>query len=110
MSSGVIVVKNEFPKIAAHLLAASKIAPNDAAQVWAEAASSAAPVRTGTLAASGHANGNEVIFDAVNTSGQPYGVYVEYGTHDTPAQPFLRPTENVARERLEHDLSVPLEI
>lgn len=110
MPSGVYVVKNSFPRLAAELAAAAKEAPDRAAEAWAEAAKAAAPVLTGRLAGSGHAEGNEVIFDAENEEGTPYGVYVEFGTHRSPAQPFLRPTEPEAEKVLEHDLSAALEV
>lgn len=108
--SGVVVVLNKFPLIAAKLQAGAKLAEHHAAEEWAQAAAAAAPSLTGALAASGHADGNEVVFDATNSSGEPYGVYVEFGTHDTPAQPFLRPTEEAGRAVLERDLHAALEV
>lgn len=51
-----------------------------------------APRRTGALAAS---ITSHRIKDGVETTvGVDYGAYVEYGTSDTPAQPFLRPALN----------------
>lgn len=110
MAGGVEVVMNKFPLIAAELSVKAKEAEHAAAEAWAQAASAAAPVLTGALAASGHADGNEVIFDAVNEQGNPYGVYVEFGTHDTPAQPFLRTTEDAGRVVLETHLHATLEV
>jgi HK97 gp10 family phage protein len=49
------------------------------------------PVDEGTLRDSGHIDGDDVIFDAVNAIGRPYGPYVEYGTRHMAAQPFLTP-------------------
>jgi HK97 gp10 family phage protein len=108
--SAVLVELNLFPAIAAKLGAEAHVAEEDAARAWAEAASAAAPVLTGALAASGHAEGNEVVFDAVNEQGDPYGVYVEFGTHNAPAQPFLRPTEDAGAVVLERDLATALEV
>jgi len=45
-----------------------------------------APVRTGELRASIHANPA----DGTVVAGADYAAYVELGTEDTPAQPFLR--------------------
>lgn len=53
-----------------------------------------APKLTGTLAAS---IGSHRIRDGVEiTVDADYGGYVEYGTSDTPSQPFLRPALNEA--------------
>lgn len=109
--SGVTVLFNHFPLIAAKLEVGAHEAEHNAAQAWADAASAAAPVDTGALAASGHADGNEVVFDAVNQSGNPYAVYVEFGTHEHGgAQPFLRTTEDAGRVVLERDLLATLEV
>jgi HK97 gp10 family phage protein len=110
MPGGVYVELNLFPSLALKLAAGAKHAENDAAEEWAQAAADAAPVDTGRLASSVHAEGNEVIVDAVNEQGHPYGGFVEYGTHDTPAQPFLRPTEEKGRVVLERDLAATLEV
>lgn len=108
--SGVFVELNLFPVAAAKLMAEAPRAEEDAARAWADAAASAAPVLTGTLSASGHAEGNEVVFDAMNEDGEPYAVYVEFGTHNAPAQPFLRPTEDAGAVVLERDLALALEV
>lgn len=111
MPAGVFVELNQFPLIAAKLGAESHVAEVDAAKAWANAAASAAPKLTGSLAASGHAEGNEVVFDATNEQGVPYGVYVEFGTHEHGGpQPFLRPTEDAGRVVLERDLITALEV
>ncbi len=61
------------------------------------------PVDTGRLQESGHIDedgeGVRVVFDAVNDSaGQAYGPFVEFGTVYTPAQPFLVPAAQKARD------------
>jgi HK97 gp10 family phage protein len=50
---------------------------------------SGAPVRTGALA--GSIRGSVVGQEAIVTAAVRYGVFVEYGTSRTRAQPFLRP-------------------
>ena len=41
----------------------------------------------------------EVVCDAVNESGMPYGVFVEYGTAFTRPQPFMGPAAEIAEEK-----------
>jgi HK97 gp10 family phage protein len=55
-----------------------------------ERAKSLVPVDTGTLQASieTHEDGGDVL---VGTVGVPYSVFVEFGTANAAAQPFLRP-------------------
>ena len=60
------------------------------AQKGAEFARSIAPVVTGTFRDSIHADGNEIVADPVNSSGEGYGAFVEFGTSDTPAHATLR--------------------
>jgi HK97 gp10 family phage protein len=69
------------------------------------ASQAAVPVDTGALKASGHivdtwsANKSiAIVYDATNTSGDPYGRYVEFGTRYTPSQPFLMPAAHVAEQ------------
>lgn len=52
------------------------------------------PVLTGKLKASGRANGEEFGWS------EPYAGHVEYGTEDTPAQPFGRPSIQRASRQL----------
>lgn len=66
---------------------------DEIAEAVAEEARHLAPVDTGLLAASIKVeqetlDGNP---GAVIVAGVPYAAYVEVGTSDTPAQPFLRP-------------------
>jgi len=65
------------------------------------------PVLTGDLKASGHITdtwGSDksiaIIYDAENTSGYPYGPYVEYGTRFMGSQPFLMPAAQTAVENV----------
>jgi len=67
----------------------------------------AVPILTGDLKASGHVTdtwGSDksiaIIYDAENTSGDPYGRYVEYGTRFMGSQPFLMPSADAAVEHV----------
>jgi HK97 gp10 family phage protein len=67
----------------------------------------AVPILTGDLKASGHITdtwGSDksiaIVYDAKNTSGDPYGRYVEYGTRFMGAQPFLMPAAQTAVENV----------
>ena len=86
---------NHFPEIAAMWPAVMADIEAESAQLLLDRAVAKAPVATGELAASGHlepgADGTDVVFDAVNEEGTPYAGFVELGTVDTPAQPFLLP-------------------
>lgn len=63
-----------------------------AAEAGAEAARRRAPVDTGKLRDSIQANGARFGSDV------DYALYVEFGTTDTPAQPYLRPAiDDVAK-------------
>lgn len=69
-------------------LEVEKAARNTAEEITEEVAEDArrmAPVDTGRLRESVHAEGNQVIAEA------DYAAYVELGTEDQKAQPFLRP-------------------
>lgn len=41
----------------------------------------------------------EVVCDALNESGMPYGVFVEYGTARMAPQPFMGPASDLAQDR-----------
>jgi HK97 gp10 family phage protein len=71
------------------------------------ASQEAVPVDTGKLAESGHIEDTwgadktiRIVYDAENTSGDPYARYVEYGTRFTSAQPFLMPAAQVAEAKV----------
>jgi HK97 gp10 family phage protein len=104
-----MTLESRIPQIVVEMKAKGIEAERRAAAVWAQEAASRAPKDTGALAASVHVEGeNEVVADAVNEQGTPYGAYVEFGTSDTPAQPFFRPAEDVAKRHFEADLTVEL--
>lgn len=106
--TGVIVERNEFPRIAAEMEEKAKAAEREAAQHVLDRARSLVPVATGKLRDSGHVDesgeGVSVVFDAENESGEPYGIDVEYGNPDRPAEPFLRPA--VEQERAPFEASL----
>lgn len=62
-------------------------------EATASRAQALAPVRTGALRASiaSHAEGITTTAKAAITAEVPYAAFVEFGTSDTPAQPYLRP-------------------
>jgi hypothetical protein len=86
----IIVQKNAFPHIAKRLLTGSKLAEEVSAKHIAVRARARAPRLTGKLAASIHADGNEVVAD------DPVGLYQEYGTVKMEANPFF--VESVEEE------------
>jgi HK97 gp10 family phage protein len=61
-----------------------------------------APVRTGYLKA--HIRAMSAGLTGTVTSEADYGGYVEHGTSDTPAQPYMRPAADLAGPRLADDL------
>jgi HK97 gp10 family phage protein len=98
-------LESRIPEIVAEMKAKAVEAERHAAQTWAQEAQARAPVASGELASSVHVEGeNEVVVDAVNVDGEPYGIYVELGTSTHGAQPFFRPAEDLARARMEADL------
>ena len=58
------------------------------------------PVDTGALKESGHIfeepNAIVLSYNAPNNIGISYAAYVEYGTHNTPAQPYVNPAVEAA--------------
>ncbi len=78
-------VEAALARVAVRTEAASHVWEGEAANTIAARAAQLAPRFTGHLAASTDESGGQVV---VNTD---YGVYVEYGTRRSKAQPFLRP-------------------
>ena len=70
------------------------------------------PVKTGKLQASIHWEGDfpeyQFIADALNESGNSYAAYVEYGTSQNEAQPYMWPAIeaniDIFRDRLTEDV------
>jgi HK97 gp10 family phage protein len=91
MGTQLVVVYNGIPAVIVRTNARVKALTDQVREATLSAARDNAPVDTGKLRDSGHIEGEEVIFDATNAQGQPYGFHVEYGTRHAPAQPFLTP-------------------
>jgi HK97 gp10 family phage protein len=89
------VLYNRFPQVAAELKAGRARIVKETAETVRDDAKQRAPVRTGQLRDSIAVEGEG---DAARvTVGAPHGVYVEYGTSRSPAQPFLWPAVEAAR-------------
>jgi HK97 gp10 family phage protein len=71
---------------------AAQAAAKSAAQEIAETARSLVPVDTGTLHDSIEVN------DAGVGIGAPYAVFVEFGTSQNPAQPYVRPAMDEVKD------------
>lgn len=97
----VLGVNTAIAELAAAGVAAEVIVANgvaDGAEMVADAARSIVPVDTGTLRDSIEVVANGDTADVV--VGAEYGPYVEFGTSDTPAQPFLRPALDSETDRV----------
>jgi HK97 gp10 family phage protein len=109
MPLNVVTVSNLFPEIADALPGGAHRLLLDAAQAIYLYSQEIVPVDTGALKDSGHIDDrgeNEVAVvygggEAVNTSGQSYADYVEYGTRFMAAQPYLAPAAEVGLETLQ---------
>lgn len=76
---------SRFAKAALLGEVAAKAAGDELARDVADEARRIVPVDTGRLRDSITTDGGRVFTDA------PYAIHVEYGTSDTPAEPFMRP-------------------
>lgn len=72
-----------------------------AADIRSDAATNA-PIESGALADSVTIDGSSNARRARYTvqTGEPYAGFVEFGTNDTPAEPFMRPAAKKAANRL----------
>lgn len=102
MGGAFIVIKNQFPLLAARIPVAVRVATAKTTAEAALGARAAAPVRRGFLRASIFSFG-----DAVEV-GAPYGPYVEHGTRFMQAQPFFFPYVEQAGEDLPEVLKLAL--
>jgi len=95
-------LKDLLQEIADALIPVLADAVLEAAEIIGEEARRLAPVDEGDL--------RQSIVSEISTSTRTravaetgptveYGISVEYGTHDTPAQPFLRPAADAKQER-----------
>lgn len=86
----VMTVENHFPEIAMELATNADALAKETAEAWAEDAERRAPRLTGELAGSIAARRvGKGTWEV--TAGADHSIYVEYGTSDTPAQPFHTP-------------------
>jgi HK97 gp10 family phage protein len=85
-----VVVRNDFPAIIKGMAPKAATIVAKAALDIQEGAQRRAPVDTGTLRASIQAKRISATHWEVWV-GVDYGIYLEYGTVNMPAQPYLRP-------------------
>lgn len=90
MSSGVTIVFDFLPEIAAGMTAKAAAAVAKAAHDIEAGAKAEAPIDTGALRNSIQAN-PEGALAWVIAVGIEYGIYQEFGTSKMPAHPFLIP-------------------
>src|SRR5262245_7282677 len=83
MAGRVLVIKNDFPRVAAALHVGGDLAEREAAKHMAEGARERAPFDTGALRDSIRAVNNEVVAEARHAR------FVEYGTIYMAAEPFF---------------------
>jgi len=84
--------ETRIPEIIKQLEAEAKKAVDTTGEELAQRAKQRAPVRTGRLRDSIHYKG-----DGVVAATAPYAAYVEYGTHDAAAHPFMTPATEEER-------------
>lgn len=88
---------NSLSDLAPRIMAAVDAEMEDAAEELAFLAQDLAPVRTGTLRASIHAQRIDHLALQVRADAE-YAAYVEYGTSRAPAQPYMTPAMETIRE------------
>ncbi len=89
--SGTIMVMNKIPALIAFIEANARTAVRKNADAIVRDAQALAPVDTGALRSSIHAETREAGKSAEIMVDVPYAAYVEYGTYKMAAQPFLSP-------------------
>ena len=104
MNVTVTIRRNRLPEIRERLKDVVERKFTDGADAAARAARDRAPVRTGTLRRSIRVNearrrGSRI--EASVSTDVPYARFVEYGTSDTPAQPFMTPAEKELEDTLD---------
>lgn len=95
---GVPQLLSRFARAAALGQVATTAATNTLGEDVATDARTLAPVDTGALRDSIHAEPGKVVVEV------PYAAFVEYGTSDTPAQPYLRPAADTVND--DHALGI----
>jgi HK97 gp10 family phage protein len=91
-------------KIQAATAAAGKVAEERGAEEVLQAAKAKVPVATGRLSDSLRVR-READDVFVGTDVE-YAAFVEFGTHDAPAQPFLRPAADSAKPAFDRQTAV----
>lgn len=88
---GFIIVYNAIPALIAFVEANARVAVKKTADEIVRDAKARAPVRTGYLRSSIHADSVTAGKEATVSADAPYAAFVEYGTRHMSAQPFLGP-------------------
>jgi HK97 gp10 family phage protein len=92
-----VVVWNGIPALLVAVEANERAAVKSTADAIANDARARAPVATGFLRGSIHADTVEAGKEAVVSVDASYGAYVEYGTYKMAAQPYLAPAVEAHR-------------
>lgn len=104
-----VVIFNRIPELIAAVEAQSRLAPKLVADKIAADAKSRAPVDTGYLRSSIHAESKSAGKEADVMVDAPYAAYVEYGTFKMAAQPFLTPAVEAHKAEFGIELVKPLQ-
>lgn len=86
------IVFNHFPEIQAGMEPRAGKAVAETARAVADAAKGRVPVDTGALQASIQAASAGASYQWVVTANTAYALFVEYGTGNGPAQPYMVPS------------------
>jgi len=93
-------LKSRLPELQAKISLAAQGVSRSLAEFWVDEAQRLVPVRTGALRDSIKARGvNQYRTDVI--VGEPYGVFVEFGTHKMAAQPFFVPAGVITANQAE---------
>lgn len=106
--SGFVVVMNRIPALIAAVEANSRSAPKRVADRIAASAKARAPVATGHLRASIHADSISAGKEAQIVVDAPYAGFVEFGTYKMSARPFLAPAIAEHEEEFMLEVAKPL--
>jgi HK97 gp10 family phage protein len=101
---GFIVVMNRIPALIAFVEAESRSAPKRVADKILSAAKRNAPVVTGKLVSSGHADSESAGKEATVTFDASYAVYVELGTYKMAPRFFLSRAVDEYRNEFELEM------
>jgi len=107
-----VTLRNRIPQIAAQLNPRVDAAIAAASESIADLARERVPVLSGDLAASIHveeSNQSSGYYVVAGDESADYASYVEFGTSDTPAQPFLIPAAEQGRAEVEQIVTAALQ-